>query len=324
MTRKGLLFLIPILSGSLFLSGCKSDHCSDALKGQTQKLLAAGRAVVVKPVADMCSKPPCIGGLSDQALFGDVVKVLPATVPDCVPADNAFVQIETESTYRGFLQLEALRPLSSDEPAYRDGGKLLRVTSRLASVYAQTDVTKGKPIVQLSVDSRLRLISPVDERWLKVLLPSGGEGYIQRGDIAELELTPPSARCLIEHARLYAGTPYLWGGRSTLGIDCSGLVSNAFIACGVVPPRDASPQFGWSQLQALPLEADKLAAGDLLFFGTLREGAPPKVTHVGIFVGDGRFIHATTHEHPVVQESSLADPHWTTIWVGARRYPFPS
>lgn len=323
MKRQRLLFLIPILFGSAFLFSCKSESCSAALKGHAQKLVQAGRAVVVKPVADMCSKPPCLGGLTDQALFGDVVKVLPATVPDCVQATNSFLQIETESTYRGFLQIEALRPLASDEPAYRDGGKLLRVTSRLASVYAQTDVTQGKPIAQLSVDSRLRMVQSVDDRWLKVLLPSGAEGYIQRGDITELAVSPPSARCLIEHARLYEGTPYLWGGRSTLGIDCSGLVSNAFIACGVVPPRDASPQFGWSTLQSLPLESEQLVAGDLLFFGTLRKDAPPKITHVGIFVGDGRFIHATTHDRPVVQESSLADPHWTAIWVGARRYPFP-
>jgi hypothetical protein len=336
MKRRGLLF--PLLLGLLFgqLAACSRTRepsaaaslagqiCSQALQGHARALLQAGRAVVVKPLADLCSRPPCAGALTDQALFGDLVKVLPTPPAECPQANTAFLQIETGSGYRGFTQIEALRPLAPGEPAYHDGGPLVRVTSRLANVYAQTDVTKGRPLAQLPVDLRLRLIDAVDKRWLKVRLPGGDEGYIQRGDVEELgALSPPSSACVIEHARLHLGTPYLWGGRSTLGIDCSGLVSNAFIACGVVPPRDASPQFGWSQLVPLPLSVEKLTAGDLLFFGNLKKDAPPKVTHVGIYVGDGRFIHATTHERPVVQESALADPHWTEIWVGARRYPFP-
>jgi cell wall-associated NlpC family hydrolase len=82
---------------------------------------------------------------------------------------------------------------------------------------------------------------------------------------------------------------------------------------GVIIPRDAAPQAAWDG--AAPVTKDELRPGDLLYFGS----SAGKITHTGMYIGEGQFIHATTHEHPVVQISRVDDPHWTRLLVAARR-----
>jgi cell wall-associated NlpC family hydrolase len=96
-----------------------------------------------------------------------------------------------------------------------------------------------------------------------------------------------------------------------LGVDCSGFVSLVYRVHGRVLPRDADLQF--DDPESSPVEKDRLAAGDLVFFGKTT------ITHVGMYMGDGRFIDATTHETPVVREDRLDDPHWVELYKGARR-----
>jgi len=135
------------------------------------------------------------------------------------------------------------------------------------------------------------------------------------GDRVELlHVIPRSAFIhpeLVATARRLLGVPYLWGGMTPLGVDCSGFVSLVYRVHGRVLPRDADLQF--DDPESSPVEKDRLAAGDLLFFGKTT------ITHVGMYMGDGRFIDATTHETPVVREDRLDDPHWAELYKGARR-----
>jgi len=78
-------------------------------------------------------------------------------------------------------------------------------------------------------------------------------------------------------------------------------------------PRDAHQQEEWAGAE--PVELDMLDAGDLLFFGP--DGR--KITHTGMYMGGGEFIHASAHDKPVVQISNLSDPHWTKLFISARR-----
>jgi cell wall-associated NlpC family hydrolase len=82
---------------------------------------------------------------------------------------------------------------------------------------------------------------------------------------------------------------------------------------GIEMPRDADLQAAWSGV--LPVKREELQPGDLLFFGTGIE----HITHTGMYIGNGKFIHDTTHDHPGVQTSGLDDMPWTKLLVAARR-----
>jgi cell wall-associated NlpC family hydrolase len=104
----------------------------------------------------------------------------------------------------------------------------------------------------------------------------------------------------------YLGTPYVWGGMSPSGFDCSGFTSYVYAQAGVSLPHHAASQFSYGT----PVSQDELAPGDLVFFDGLG--------HVGIYIGAGQFIHSP-HTGDVVKISSLYDSWYASTWVGGRR-----
>ena len=106
-------------------------------------------------------------------------------------------------------------------------------------------------------------------------------------------------------ATAYLGAPYVWSGASPSGFDCSGLVTYVYSRVGITIPHNAAQQFGYGS----PVPRDALAPGDLVFFDRLR--------HNGIYLGDGRFVHATTPGG--VKIARLDDEWFRKRWVGARR-----
>jgi len=104
----------------------------------------------------------------------------------------------------------------------------------------------------------------------------------------------------------YIGVPYLWGGSTPAGFDCSGLVSYVYAQLGVDLPHFAAAQYGYG----VPVPRDQLQAGDLVFFDGLN--------HVGIYIGDGEFVDAP-HTGAFVRIDSLSDDWYASRYVGARR-----
>jgi len=117
---------------------------------------------------------------------------------------------------------------------------------------------------------------------------------------------------LISFAKTYLGSPYKLGGNLMTGIDCSGFVKQVFSEFNVSLPRTAREQF----LEGRRIDKDDLAAGDLVFFRSKKSDAP---THVGIFIDDDKFIHASTRNGGGVRIDSLADQYYSRTFMGASR-----
>jgi len=119
---------------------------------------------------------------------------------------------------------------------------------------------------------------------------------------------PPSSHSsVVSIALQYLGVPNVWGGASPTGFDCSGLTMYAYAKVGVYLPHNAAMQYGMGS----PVSRSQLAPGDLVFFNGL--------SHVGMYIGGGRFVHAP-HTGDVVKISSLSEYWYSATYVGARRY----
>jgi cell wall-associated NlpC family hydrolase len=156
---------------------------------------------------------------------------------------------------------------------------------------------KAEALVQAGVFSEYYIVSPEDYALARVRLY--GEATV-RNDI-------------VETAEGFIGLPYQWGGASAEeGFDCSGLTMAVYQLNGLSLPRSSRDQY----TMGAPVEMAELAKGDLVFFVTKgRE----KVSHVGVYAGDNRFIHAPG-KGKTIRVDSLSDRYYTSRYVGARKY----
>jgi cell wall-associated NlpC family hydrolase len=163
--------------------------------------------------------------------------------------------------------------------------------------------------------------------WLAVQLPDGRKGFVPRADAADYQawkgsraITPETIE---KTARRFMGVPYLWGGTSAKGFDCSGFVKTVFRLNGYEPPRDADQQSNEGAPVATENDLAELRKGDVLFFGP-RPGIT-RITHTGIYLGGKLFIHCAG----MVKVNSFdpASPIYSDSLlkrlVKARRYSLP-
>ena len=118
---------------------------------------------------------------------------------------------------------------------------------------------------------------------------------------------------LVKAARSFIGVPYLWGGTSAEeGFDCSGLTMTVYQLNGLNLPRTSAEQCEAGQA----VDRDDLEKGDLVFFATAGRG---KISHVGIYIGDGKFIHAPRRGKKICVES-LSNAYFAKRYIGGRSY----
>jgi cell wall-associated NlpC family hydrolase len=268
------------------------------------------RFVVSVPVANMFSKPSADVDVVSQAIFG-------ATV-DEIAEQPGWIKIKTpQDGYTGWVSRADLVALQGDA-GYATTGEIAEVEELRSHLYREADVTTQAPLMTLPFEARLRVVEEKPGgRWLKVELPDQRTAWVQQGDVAlsmsgGADLQPHlTVKQMVKFSHRFLGLPYTWGGSSSFGYDCSGFVQMLMQQRGYLIPRDADVQAAWSGFE--PVKVSKLRAGDVLFFG-----GHGKITHTGMFIGHGKFIQATTHEHPVIQISKL-DAYWRNLLVVERR-----
>jgi cell wall-associated NlpC family hydrolase len=151
-----------------------------------------------------------------------------------------------------------------------------------------TQALRGEP---LNVESRRN-------GWVRARTAYDYPGWLREDAVAEGDGTLPSPRdgSALAEARRYIGAPYLWGGMTKRGIDCSGLVHMSYRSLGRLVPRDADQQ----EDAAAKLSPEDLRAGDLISYGDSQ-----RATHIAFWLGDGRILHATEREgvNGVIEEA---------------------
>lgn len=288
--RSVAIFLALLLASSTFLYGAEPNA-----------------VVVIVPVANMHSAANEDSDVVSQAIYGTNLSL--------TEQGSEWVKVRTPDQYNGWMRLDEVRKLTNADGRYAQVGRVVQVSSIMANLYREPDVTMHQPLATVPFETRLEEVAKGkanDSGWLQLRLPDQGTAWIQIGDV-NLEPHLLTIKDSITLARRFVGLTYTWGGTSSLGYDCSGFTQMLVRSRGIIMPRDADMQAAWEGMVAISRK--QLRAGDLLFFGS----SAHNLTHTGMYIGHGRFIHDTTYGHPGVQISRLRDQPWTGLLAACRR-----
>jgi gamma-D-glutamyl-L-lysine dipeptidyl-peptidase len=257
------------------------------------------RGVVAVSVVNLRTSPANGAELATQAILGTPVKIL--------KKKGGWFYMQTPDGYLGWTDddIEPLKPAAF--ASWTSAPKVI-VTIPYAWVRSAPAV-EAEPVADAVAGSLLALADD-GGAWFHVKFPDGRSGYLahQDGTLFAPWLTSVHATdsSIIATARQFMGVPYLWGGTSAKAMDCSGFTKTVFFLNGILLPRDASQQALVGDPVVVNDRAKDIRPGDLLFFGTKESpGKPARVSHVGISLGGGRFIHSSGQ----VRISSLLAAH---------------
>jgi SH3-like domain-containing protein len=224
--------------------------------------------------------------LVSQSILGTPVLIL--------KSENSWLQIETPDGYSGWIEDASLKQVSKDEmEAWKKSEKIIYL-GNTGWMYNSASDKSG--VVGDVVGGSI--IEKVGESagYINVILPDGRKGFIEKGkamDFKEWKRTVTySEDSICSMSLTYLGLPYLWGGTSTKGVDCSGLVQSVFFRNGIILQRDASLQAAHGLSVDISDGFSRLRKGDLLFFGSKVNGTT-HVTHVALYLGKNEYINSS-------------------------------
>ncbi len=227
-----------------------------------------------------------------------VNEVLLGTPVRLLDKKGGWRRVQTPEGYIGWVS-EAIKTMTEAELREYNRKPKVMITALYAVAYEKWSV-ESQPVSNLLIGDMLVLKGTKDD-FFHVSYPDGREAFVKKTDAKELkqwlndiEFTQES---IVKTARQFAGIPYVWGGTSSTGLDCSGFTKLVYFLHGVILQRDASQQVLTGKLIDEAGDFDKLELGDLVFFGTKATDENPKegVVHVGIYIGGKRFIHASDY-----------------------------
>ncbi len=296
---------------------------------------AEPQRLVTANVANLHEEPSLQSGIASQVLLG--AKVTPTDVRD------GFCLVHTEDRYQGWIGAQHLADTWDDEDYFPTS-----IATLFADVFFRPDA-QGELLTKLSVGTRVLLAhGAATEEFVPLLLPDKRIGYVHQvclnmtheGSITGPDLLDQKARKAIDVSALkrqvlaavgaqaaqvagrFIGTPYLWGGCSSFGLDCSGLVQMGYKLSGVQLLRDADLQ--WRDKRFERVEEDRslaeadLNSGDLVVFSSAEGDRTRRATHIGLALGDGRFVHASARRNGVYIDDCESEDYGR-IYLGAVR-----
>ena len=240
--------------------------------------------VVNISVCNLRATPDFDAEMVSQALLGTPVHIL------ATAEKNDWPQVQTPDTYTGWVHWDVVQRLTFEEYHAWNAAPKIIVTALTGIVRADAS-ERAATVSDVVAGARLKDLGRKGS-YYRVGFPDGRIGYIRK-NLAEPEAAwrkklDKSPEAILATALSMNGFPYIWAGMSPKGTDCSGFVRTVLFMHDIIIPRDSGPQ-SRTGLRILGLE--DLLPGDLVFFGR-NDPAGPKVSHVGFYLGDGKFIHS--------------------------------
>lgn len=223
---------------------------------------------------------PVSSTIQDEGLYG-----MPVEITEIY--SNEWVKIRTHYHYEGYVPLEDLWLITEQERRRRTSDSLRVIRHNYIDVLSLPKV-QGVRLQTLTRGAIVILLEETKDEggWAKIQLNDGTEGYIKAGflgkyyDKASSKNETELRKNIVDAALSYIGTQYRWGGKSPLGIDCSGLCSVAYLLNGVIIYRDAKLKEGFPVHE---IDFRDKKPGDLLYY----KG------HITLYIGDDFYVHAT-------------------------------
>ncbi len=248
-------------------------------------------ALVNNSVSGIRRKTTRASELLNQALLGTPVKVF--------KKKGEWYYVQSPNRYLGWMNKGDLVLFDTAGLQKYDAGKKIVFNRQCGFSYSKPDI-KSLVVSDLVIGCILP-VKGEEKNFLKVAYPDGRMAFVRKKDVVDYKKfiqRKPEENKLVETALKFNGIPYLWGGFSSKGIDCSGFSSIVYYLNGIILQRDASQQTKFGKEITTDYDYTKLRPGDLLFFGRKAKGnQKEKVTHVAIYIGNGRFIHSSKRVH---------------------------
>ncbi|KGR74404.1 C40 family peptidase [Ureibacillus sinduriensis] len=235
------------------------------------------KAVIKSMIANLHAAPDSASELIDEGLYGMVVEI--------VEQRHDWFFVKTPYRYEGYCKASDLILDTENAIEWQEGANHC-ISQGFADVLQEPKIQSAK-ITTLVRGSIIRVLPKegLGEEWTIIQLATGGVGFTRKQWIKEKvdrnELTEDNFRDrVVQTALSYLTTPYRWGGKSPLGIDCSGLCSMAYMLNGVVIYRDAKMIDGFPIKE---IEMEQIQKGDLLYFPG----------HIAMYIGDDLYVHSS-------------------------------
>lgn len=220
--------------------------------------------------------------LADEGLYGMIVKLLE-------DMGDGWYYIETHYNYNGYVH-ESNMVLDEEKVKAWNKDANHIITHSIVDVLPNAKY-QGHLLKLLTRGATVILTGKEEKNWAEVQLADGNKGWIRKNFVGDkinsydLEEEEELREKLVNTAMLYMGTQYRWGGKSPLGLDCSGLCSISYMLNGIIIYRDALRKDEYMR----KIELDEIKPGDLLFWPG----------HVAMYIGNDKYIHSSSDNNGV-------------------------
>ena len=290
MKKLAIILSILLLTFHAFGQDSARKTVHDSSQKQKRQAVVALSSIYMRIAPDYES------ALETQELMGTVVEI--------TGEKGYWREIVSPQPYKAWCTEKGLVEMTAEEiKAYENAPKCI-FSELYGHVYEQPSC-KSMSICDLVGGDIMRIKGGKPRKgWTQIILPGGQEGWVKseaikphsgfrsiaKGEGSADSISNKEMEKIIATAFLLKGVPYLWGGMTPKGVDCSGLVRWSYLMNGILLPRNASQMIHCGD----PVDLKAMQRGDLVFFGTpATDQKPQRITHVGIYLGEDHIIHSS-------------------------------